>query len=220
MRSDVGLDLVVDLSCVHAPGEDRLRDNKPGNGGDGLLIGLVITKPCIEEPRELSVKDGRAGAQGRQQGQHHANGGVKFRELLIIVEGEVEVRGLQVCPSMSTAVEDAVVGGVHFVVIVVPQSGFSVGIHPRVRGRRQKHGIPPLKNAVDPRNVFSKGAGEFREIAFRTGRLHLDHVNDELVRPGDNPIFEVASVFTEFCFQQLIGDGLHVERVAIDDHVL
>jgi hypothetical protein len=146
---------------------------------------------------------------------------VEPAELVVVGEGQVDVRALEVAPAVAPAAEDAVVGAVDLVVLVRPEA-VSRGVHPGVH-RRGHEAAFMGSSSVDPRTWPGTSSARPSSDGGPLG-LELDDVEGELVRPRDGAAGTVgldsATSAPALPSEELVADGRHVERVAVDDHVL
>jgi len=175
---------------------------------------------AVEQARQPAVQDGRAGGERGDDGEQEPDRRVQAGELGVAVEGEVGVDALQVRPPVPARAEDAVEGAVDGVVLVRPQHGLPLGIHPRVRGGRHETAADGHQDVSDGGDVACERGVEAAEPARRPVGLQLDHVVDELVGPRQVALLDLGDIVAGHREENLVGGGEHVERVGVDDHVL
>jgi hypothetical protein len=82
---------------------------------------------------------------------------------------------------------------VNLIVTVGPQPHLQVGVHPRVHGRGHQHGAASPEHPIDPFDLPLKQR-QAEPAPQRVGRLQLDHVQHQFIRPADIARLEVGHV--------------------------
>ncbi len=171
-------------------------------------------------PERRPSKIGELAARAGRIGSTHANGGVQPGELGVVGKRQVQMDGLQVGPAVPAAIEDAVERLVDEAVIVRPNHHLAVRVHPGMHGGGQQPGPERLEEGIDAADAGVELGGKRGQRAGRLGRLQLDDVGRQLVRPGDLADLDVGDDLAGDGLEHSIGDRPHVERPGVDDHVL
>lgn len=121
---------------------------------------------------------------------------------------------------MPRAAENPVEGVVHVGVFVRPKLGLGGGIHPGMHGPRQELGPEALERAIRLHHVLVEQGPEPGEGFRGSVGLELQHVQRQLVRPGDVSDFDLGGGLPGDRRDELVADGLHIEGFGVDDHEL
>src|SRR5207237_4861452 len=120
-----------------------------------------------------------------QQWQDQANRGVKSRELLVIAERKVDMHALDVGPTVTTAIEDPIVGPVDIRLILGPQHGFVARTHPWVHSRGQKTSGDWLENIIRGGYLVVEADLQGFEVGCGRDSRYLDFVSAVLDGPSE-----------------------------------
>ncbi len=137
-RGDVAEHRFEDLGPVGRRGVDGLWDHVANDRTDTALVFGVDGQPRVQLARPASFHHRGTCRQRREQREQRSDRSVKFPELLGATKWQVEVAALEISPTVPTASERTVVGGVHFAAVVRPQPRLGRWVHRRVHRRRKE----------------------------------------------------------------------------------
>lgn len=145
---------------------------------------------------------------------------MELGEFRIVGEWEVEVDGLEVSPAVAFAAEDPVEAGVDIGAVVGPEFTFLVGVHPRVHGRGEELALEGFEQLVDVLDFCLEEAGQVVEFRGGAAGFELNHMEGEFIGPFDEAAGgDIRLDLAGFALDELVGDGLDMERPVMDDHV-
>jgi len=217
---EISVDPAEDLRLVLRLGESWLGHHQPGDRGDPARVAPIRHQTRVERRSPTAVEERGARRQRGDQRKDQADRGVQAPELVVTVEGEVQVRALQVRPAVARTAEDAVEGVVDLRVLVGPELGLGVGIHPGVHRPGHEPRAHVRKLGVGAPHAGVELGHEPRQGWCRAVRLELEHMQRELVRPGDGTELHLGLGRAGHALHQSVAFRPHGQRVPIDDHRL
>src|SRR5690606_945060 len=98
------------------------------------------------------------GGQCRDQREHEPTSGMQSLELFWRRKGKVDVRALEIGPTVTTASENTVKSIVNELILMRPQSRLLEGIHPRVHPSWHQTRPQGSKQPIDFFNLLNENA--------------------------------------------------------------
>ena len=129
------------------------------------------------------------------------------------------MHALQVGPSMTSTIENAIEGFVDSAVIMRPQSHFTKRVHPRMHGGRHQHAAQIPKPLVDLTNLSLKLTSQSHQVRFRRCGFQFNNMQHQFIRPGDRSSIDFRFDPSTFCFDQAVANRQNIQTVFGDNHV-
>jgi hypothetical protein len=209
-------DPLLVLSAAHR----RLRDDTPGHRGHSAAVLPVGRHAGVQGTRGTSLQEGGRRGQSRKEGEHDPDGGMEEGQLPVALEGEVQVGGLEVRPPVAPARKDPVEGPVDLGVFVGPEAALPLRVHPGVGPARQETASHRDQELVGLRHRGLERFGQPLELPGGPIRLHLQHVQGQLVGPGDPVQFHFGGGLAGHGLHEAVRHRAHVQALGVHDDVL
>jgi hypothetical protein len=216
--SQICVDTLEHLSVLPL-GIDPFGDDATSHSGHLGAIFSIRDESMIQGLCALALYEGATCGKSREQGEHESARRMNPCELVVVREREVDVCALQVRPTMSSTIEDAVERLIDHVVLMRPKARLAEGVHPGMHSPGQEGAPEGREQVPDLVHLLAEDSTGGHEIRDGTSRLDLDDVEGEFVGPRGFASLNVHVLRAPDQIQQLVRHRANVEGRSIDDHV-